>query len=42
MAKVIKLSNIEKERRIAEIKDILVLIRKDQNIRKEIKKTLLN
>ena len=42
MAKIIKLTDIEKRKRIAEIKDILVLIRKDQVVRREIKKALLN
>ena len=42
MSKVIKLSDLQKSRRIAEIKDILVFIRKNANIRKEIKKALFN
>jgi hypothetical protein len=42
MTKAIKLSDVEKRKRIAEIKDILVLIRKDQSVRREIKRVLLN
>lgn len=42
MSKVIKLSDTQKRKRILEIRNILIDIRKNSSVRKEIKRILLN